>query len=842
MFRNDDSTIPFGGAGPTGLGYDLYTDMPVSAIAICAYAHIYHDLLYKKNYTLEQLVPPILKTSDGSARRRLTLPENIGGHQHAAEELPERAASSRLLQSAVGANKPFPEIFQDILASYKTMDYVGIHGEVNFNEAGDVAVPTYVEQVTTPFLIHNVKNWIIGPYPEGDVFSPTSGSGKLSQVKIETFAGTKTTVTKFTKIPVPSFLQTNGKIATGQDASGYFYLAFTYTAVVPKSDIFALSNTAKLQKLPDSVEVSHAAAGDATVLANLKIHTLSAKHEAALGADIYNLPASGAGGAKALRFWREMTVLKFLSASKTNGTVSVTHTAALGTVQRPTVSVYTPSTGKFTLSDYPKNTFVFPKADYIFGAEEDQQDINGAKNIQLKIDEASRLPSFISTCRADSRVFSFAAQQCESCPDTYTFDREDGVCKCSAGYEPSADGVSCTGCPISYFKGSAGNFACVACPTGSVTHKEGATRCGPCQVGQFYSEKECGATIDKRDCPPECAKCPAGMTTVSPVAGVGGVLELDGVQNCVCPDGSYLSPASATCVVCPEGIECKTDPATGLSNIAVKREYFMPDFIEPALEVYACRWNSATLLRIYNEAAPEKRTEMKTPCPGYHVGSINVKKLPGAVTEITPSDVETKYNTKFQTVLSTGDSNSLCVDGREGNACGRCISGFNENTEFVCEKCEGADGWPVPTFLIIGFVLIVPANYWILCCPPQPRPDSIGEAAQLMSSFFLMIQLFALVGLLGVTWSEDALQLFATTAITTGETRGLRPQCIFGSSPTTTFVTKPIVITLALIWSQQIPFIAKLLEGGPLKKLVEGMPRNGDARMNVIMRKDLIFI
>lgn len=519
------------------------------------------------------------------------------------------------------------------------------------------------------------------------------------------------------------------------------------------------------------------------------------------------------------------------------------------------------------------------------------------KVLELSSDEAAKVASF-PICSLESKKFDHATQSCKDCEAPKEYSVKLKKCKCPRGYIENALSQNCEKCPRNTFYSDT-TETCMACLNGYIS-EPGQFECTPCQVGYFLDwVADVDGVMDKNATKAEkrkarqdvmrCRACPHGMVTLNQGSS-------NGYESCVCPDGTYLSPMSATCVVCPEGVRCEpkksaTDPRVSQSEIYVKREYYMPEFTEP-LQVYACAWNSATLLRLWNEASVDKREGLYTPCPGYKVGMTHInaahlmrvasqsleessttgnviqtaqevrdffgsekwKRLTitkaGASSSVDKKAVSVHYDPTFKAVSVDGsmdDPSVLCAEGRESFVCGRCKHGFNENTSLECDKCEPGDGWPIPAFLAFGFLIALPSVYYFTCGPPQPRPDPGNEVAQLAGSFFLMIQLFGVIGLLGVTWSADALALFAATAVTTGETRGLMPMCIFGRLPLTSFLMKPVVILVALIWAYNIPialaFLEKLVVScvpasvrqrfPRLKNFVARIPRSKDARTNV---------
>ena len=179
-------------------------------------------------------------------------------------------------------------------------------------------------------------------------------------------------------------------------------------------------------------------------------------------------------------------------------------------------------------------------------------------------------------CTAGTNYRSSLTQTiCISCPDNATCITTGFTC--SAGYEPTGDGLGCSQCLDGYSKSTSGNTACSQCVTGteSATNRQSCTNCAAGYYRSSFANARCISCPAGATCSTSAiTRCPNGFK--KNIAGDGcdqcpiGQSSSDGL-NCQGCQAGYFKPdlSFQTCIKCPDG-----SPSCGGSAVSCQAGYY----------------------------------------------------------------------------------------------------------------------------------------------------------------------------------------------------------------------------------------------------------------------------
>lgn len=244
--------------------------------------------------------------------------------------------------------------------------------------------------------------------------------------------------------------------------------------------------------------------------------------------------------------------------------------------------------------------------------------------------------------------------------------------------------------------------------------------------------------------------------------------------QCICSPGFYLSRKEDKCVKCGEGLDCED------SKIFVQRGYFLgvsidangqsieasramfprgESQLEEPLRVYACTTDAAKKYREWLAAPVETQESEYSRCPGFLAYDLSLKtiefddKISISSEEIHAQNAEDTGTHKHQY-----SPQPQCSEGRMGIACGVCEPGWNEGADLRCRLCKSGEEAYVVIILFIAFFFVIPGFFKYVNGAPQRRPDGVLESFFLLGHLLNLVQLSSVIGGMGVTWSEAAME------------------------------------------------------------------------------------
>lgn len=215
---------------------------------------------------------------------------------------------------------------------------------------------------------------------------------------------------------------------------------------------------------------------------------------------------------------------------------------------------------------------------------------------------------------------------------------------CPAGQKQTTGGSTfCEDCSSGTFSSSPGTVKCSLCPIGQYIPTNGASRCERCPAPMVTAEEASRFST-------ECI-CPVG--TVRPCRQTSAPNALR--EGCTCNKDVYLPETSATCIPCPEGLDC-----------------------QPGADEKDLPCNAA----------------MESPGLNYP------RPLPSHYT-----DFESPYSIYLckDAMICPGNAIGVCTDNAYGIACGFCEVGFYRQIDGFCQECNAAFRAPlVPVLFLLG--------------------------------------------------------------------------------------------------------------------------------------------
>eukprot|EP00435_Cladocopium_sp_Y103_P073637 s233_g44.t1 len=225
---------------------------------------------------------------------------------------------------------------------------------------------------------------------------------------------------------------------------------------------------------------------------------------------------------------------------------------------------------------------------------------------------------------------------------------------------------------------------------------------------EYVTSIESIESIECRACPPGRFSFQISDTAICRPCDVGQIQPSYSSEACQqCPPGSYAGSGESSCTKCPQGEYQDLSGASSCKKCAPGQTT-----LQGSRDIKDCVCEAGTIA-----ATTTSTGNLQTTNGSIHAGIETTKCLNCSVGLLCENDIALQLKGFWAVWGESSDSLSVfqcrdalqcpggdvgtCAAGREGRACGSCITGFAAQFDGTCAKCGGQSLWPIIVMLLV---------------------------------------------------------------------------------------------------------------------------------------------